>query len=261
MVSGMNLAKLQSYFTIPWMLVEKLPSLGCLGRFCRLGFVLVFLVPENNHFKMHEWNWWFPRISYVKNWFIIQLILIANHFFHWMAMRFQVKVKQQRSQHLKGLTHVWCDFPSNFQMESIIYLKSYHFATLFNASKTCVASELCCGGISLYSPWQRGGGPAACGARDIWKSGCTRLAVAKIRMRGYWKGPKSIQHHHFWIYIRHHIISYMQKTYFKWGFCGTSFKNPENSPNWTVDSRCQKLPTKTLSSNLFDPKIRTQPLM
>ena len=98
----------------------------------------------------------------------------------WMAMSFQVKFKQQRSQHFKGLTHFWCDFPSNFQTKSIWS----HFAKLFNASKTCV-QELCCGGISLYSPWQRGGGPAACELRDILDLGCRRLAVAKIRIRGF----------------------------------------------------------------------------
>ena len=165
MVSGMNLAKLQSYFTIPWMLVEKLPSLGSLGRFCRLGFVFVFLVPENNHFKMDEWNWWFPSISYVKNWFIIQLI--ANHFFHWMAMRFQVKVKQQRSEHLKGF-RVWPDvifLPTSKSNLSEV-LAIYHFAT---SSKTDTCRSYVAGGISLYSPWQRGGGPAACEARGILK--------------------------------------------------------------------------------------------
>lgn len=100
------------------MLVEKLQRLGIFGRFCRLGFVfLCSWYLKTTTLKWMNGTGDFPRISYVKNWFIIQLILIANHFFQWMAMRFQVKVEQQRSQHLKGLTHFWCDFPSNFQME------------------------------------------------------------------------------------------------------------------------------------------------
>ena len=41
----------------------------------------------NNHL-FNGWKWWFSTISYVKIWFIIQLI--ANHLFQWMAIRSQV---------------------------------------------------------------------------------------------------------------------------------------------------------------------------
>ena len=37
----------------------------------RANYVL-YLVPESQPFQ-NGWTWWFPTISYVKNWFIIQL--------------------------------------------------------------------------------------------------------------------------------------------------------------------------------------------
>ena len=74
--------------------------------------------PKKPTIFFNGWKYWFPTTSYVKIWFIIQLI--SNHLFQWMAIRSEVRIMWYLCAHVIHETAdvnaiwgpVWCWDPS-----------------------------------------------------------------------------------------------------------------------------------------------------